>query len=75
MTIDDLKAAVRDVPDFPKPGILFKDITPILQDPALFKYAMELFAEQIKGKGITKVAAIDARGFFFGGRLLSAWLP
>ena len=69
MTIDDLKAAVRDVPDFPKPGILFKDITPILQDPALFKYAMELFAEQIKGKGITKVAAIDARGFFFGGVL------
>jgi adenine phosphoribosyltransferase len=69
MTIDDLKAAIRDIPDFPKPGILFKDITPILQDPALFKYAMSLFAEQIKGKGITKVAAIDARGFFFGGVL------
>ncbi len=69
MTIDDLKAAIRDVPDFPKPGIMFKDITPILQDPKLFKYAMSLFAEQIEGKGITKVAAIDARGFFFGGVL------
>jgi adenine phosphoribosyltransferase len=69
MTIDDLKAAVRDIPDFPKPGILFKDITPILKDPTLFKFAMSLFAEQIEGKGITKVAAIDARGFFFGGVL------
>jgi adenine phosphoribosyltransferase len=69
MTIDDLTAAIRDVPDFPKPGILFKDITPILSDPTLFKYAMSLFAAQIEGKGITKVAAIDARGFFFGGVL------
>jgi len=69
MTIEDLKAAVRDVPDFPKEGILFKDITPILQDPKLFKYAMSLFEEQIKDKGITKVAAVDARGFFFGGVL------
>lgn len=69
MTVDDLKAAVRDVPDFPKPGIIFKDITPILQDPALFKYAMQLFADQIKDQGVTKVAAVDARGFFFGGVL------
>jgi len=73
MTIDDLKAAVRDVPDFPKPGILFKDITPILQDPALFKYAMSLFGDALQGKGVTKVAAIDARGFFFGG-VLCEWL-
>lgn len=69
MTIDDLKAAIRDVPDFPKPGILFKDISPVLQDPACFKFAMDLFEEQIQGLGITKVAAIDARGFFFGGVL------
>lgn len=69
MTIDDLRGAVRDVPDFPQPGILFKDITPILHDPALFRYAMDLFAEQIKGRGVTKVAAVDARGFFFGGVL------
>ncbi len=69
MTVDDLKIAVRDVPDFPQPGILFKDITPILQDPALFKFAMQLFADQIQGLGVTKVAAVDARGFFFGGVL------
>ncbi len=69
MTVDDLKGAVRDVADFPKPGILFKDITPILQDPALFQYAMQLFAEQIQDRGVTKVAAVDARGFFFGGVL------
>ena len=48
---------------------MFKDITPVLKDPALFKYAMSLFMEQIEGKGITKVAAIDARGFLFGGVL------
>ena len=69
MTVDDLRAAVRDVRDFPKPGILFKDITPILQDPSLFKYAMELFADQIRDRGVTKIAAVDARGFFFGGVL------
>ena len=69
MTIEDLKLAVRDVADFPKEGILFKDITPILHDPKLFKYAMSLFEERIKGEGITKVAAVDARGFFFGGVL------
>lgn len=69
MTVDDLKAAVRDVPDFPKPGILFKDITPILQNPALFSFALDLFQAQFTGKGVTQVAAIDARGFFFGGAL------
>ncbi len=69
MTIDDLKAAIRDVPDFPKPGILFKDITPILQHPAYFRFAMGLFEQELTGRGITKVAAVDARGFFFGGVL------
>lgn len=69
MTVDTLRAAIRDIPDFPKPGILFKDITPILHDPALFKYAMGLFEQQLDGLGVTKVAAVDARGFFFGGVL------
>lgn len=69
MTIEDLKAAIRDVPDFPHPGILFKDITPILQNPDCFRFAMDLFAEQFAGRGVTKVAAVDARGFFFGGVL------
>lgn len=66
MTSNDLKAAIRDVPDFPKPGIIFKDITPVLQQPALFKLAIDLFQSQLDGKGVTKVAAIDARGFLFG---------
>lgn len=64
-----IKAAIRDVPDFPKPGILFKDITPILADPVLFRAAIDLFAARIQGQGVAKVAAIDARGFFFAGAL------
>ena len=62
-----IKAAVRDVPDFPKPGILFKDITPVLLDPALFRMAVDLYADRCKAVKATKVAAIDARGFLFAG--------
>ena len=65
-TAGKLKAAIRDVPDFPKPGIIFKDITPILGDPALFRLAVDALAAPYAGKGIRKVAAIDARGFIFG---------
>ena len=66
---DKLKAAVRDVPDFPKPGIVFKDITPILGNPELFRAAVDLLAERHEGRGIGKVAVIDARGFLFGSAL------
>jgi len=66
---DRIKTAIRDVPDFPKPGILFKDITPVLADPKLFRAAIDLFAERLTGRGVRKVAAIDARGFFFAGAL------
>jgi adenine phosphoribosyltransferase len=62
-----LKGAVRDVPDFPVPGILFKDITPILQDPALFRMAVDLLAERTRQAKATTIAAVEARGFFFGG--------
>jgi adenine phosphoribosyltransferase len=65
-TIDKLRAAVRDVPDFPKPGILFKDITPILSDGALFRASIDLFLEKCQGKAIDKIVGIDARGFLFG---------
>jgi len=61
-----LRAAVRDVPDFPKPGIVFKDITPILADPAVFRLAVDLFVAACDGQNIQKVAGIDARGFLFG---------
>ena len=50
-TIDKLRAAVRDVPDFPKPGIIFKDITPILADGALFRASIDLFLEKCRGQG------------------------
>lgn len=64
-TAADLDAAIRDVPDFPKPGILFKDITPILGDPVLFKTSLELLAETAGSEKIDKVVGIDARGFIF----------
>jgi adenine phosphoribosyltransferase len=69
MSVAGLKAAVRDVPDFPKPGIVFKDITPILADPELFRETVNILADRHAGKGIRKVAAIDARGFIFGAAL------
>ena len=69
MTTEDLRQAIRDVPDFPEPGILFKDITPILQNYELFHYAVALFAGQLEGRRVDKIAAIDARGFLFGGAL------
>lgn len=69
MSDKKLKAAIRDVPDFPKKGIIFKDITPILADPKLFTLAIDLFVEQISDKGVSKIAAIDARGFLFAGAI------
>ncbi len=57
---------VRDVPDFPKPGIMFKDITPVLQDGELFTTVTNYFAERYEAMGITKIVAIESRGFIFG---------
>ena len=65
-SIERLHGAVRNVPDFPKPGILFKDITPILADPELFRLSIGLFVDACRGKQIEKVVGIDARGFLFG---------
>ncbi len=67
MSIDKIKAAVRDIPDFPKPGIIFKDITPLLKDADMLAEIVSLLANPWKDCGITAVAAIDARGFIFGG--------
>jgi adenine phosphoribosyltransferase len=61
-----LTATIRDVPDFPKPGVMFKDITPVLQNPALFADVTAALAMPWKGKGITHVLAIESRGFLFG---------
>ena len=65
-SVDKLRAGVRDVSDFPKKGIVFKDITPILSDHALFRASIDLFLERCRGKNIDKVVGIDARGFLFG---------
>lgn len=61
-----VRAALRDVPDFPRPGILFKDITPVLGDPALFARTTHALADAFRGEGISHVAAIESRGFLFG---------
>src|SRR5258707_12129013 len=66
-----LRAAVRDVPDFPKKGIVFKDITPILSDPALFRASIDLFLERCRGRKIDKIVGIEARGFLFGSAVAS----
>ncbi|MFL6542058.1 MAG: adenine phosphoribosyltransferase [Chthoniobacterales bacterium] len=65
-TLQKLSTAVRDVPDFPKKGIIFKDITPILGDADLFHASIDLFIERCRGKQIDKIVGIDARGFLFG---------
>lgn len=64
--IDQLHAAVRDVPDFPKAGIVFKDITPILANAELFRVSIDLFLGRCREKEIDKIVGIDARGFLFG---------
>jgi adenine phosphoribosyltransferase len=60
-----LRAAIRDIVDFPQPGIIFKDITPILSDAALFRQSISLLCDTAGGAKIDKVVGIDARGFIF----------
>lgn len=69
-TLDQqLRDAIRDVPDFPKPGILFKDITTLLADPTLFSATVDAFAEQWAGAGVDVVVGMESRGFLFGAPL------
>jgi adenine phosphoribosyltransferase len=65
MTID-LKSLVRSMPDYPKPGIIFRDITSLIEDSDGFRESVEQLASAHRGIGITKVAGIEARGFIFG---------
>ncbi|WMT86032.1 adenine phosphoribosyltransferase [Pelagibacterium sp. 26DY04] len=62
----DLKALVRSIPDYPKPGIIFRDITSLIEDSDGFRESCELLANAHRDRGITKVAGIEARGFIFG---------
>jgi adenine phosphoribosyltransferase len=79
MNADRIRDAVRDVPDFPKPGIVFKDITPVLADAELFRDSIDAFCEMAAGLAADKVVGIDARGFIFGGavalRLGAGFVP
>jgi len=61
----DLRKYIRDVPDFPKKGIVFKDITPLLNDRDALHYALTALAERFQGRGITKVVGIESRGYIF----------
>ncbi|HUL57969.1 MAG TPA: adenine phosphoribosyltransferase [Anaeromyxobacteraceae bacterium] len=72
MTMDAVRARIRDVPDFPQKGIVFKDITPVLADPALFREVIDAFASRWRNERIDRVVAIESRGFIFGAPLAYA---
>jgi adenine phosphoribosyltransferase len=68
----DLKSFIRDIPDFPKPGILFRDITPLLAHPEAFQTAVERMAERFRNENVEAVVAAEARGFIFAAPLALA---
>ena len=65
----DLKSLIRDIPDFPQPGVLFRDITPLLHEPEAFRFVIGRFAEHYRGAGLDAIVAIESRGFIFGAPL------
>lgn len=67
--IDRVRGLIRSIPDFPKPGIQFKDITPLLADPEGFTTALDLLAEAYAGKRVDSIIGIESRGFIFGAAL------
>lgn len=68
----EIKAAIREIPNFPKPGIIFKDITPVLANGLLFQEAVSQMAAVCKREGIAKIAAVEARGFIFGAAIAAS---
>lgn len=66
MLADNLKGIVRDIPDFPSPGIVFKDITPILKDAKLCTEIIDEFVQQLQGVEVDVIAGVESRGFLFG---------
>jgi adenine phosphoribosyltransferase len=70
--IEKIKNNIRDIPDFPKKGIIFKDITPVLRDPELLKITIEKIKAQLIGKEIDYIVGIESRGFIFGAALAFA---
>ena len=69
MTQDQLKAKIRNVPDFPIKGIMFRDITTLVKDPEAFKYVIDNLTERYKDLKIDQIIGIESRGFIFGGAL------
>ena len=69
MSVVKIKAAIRDIPDFPKPGIIYKDITPLLQNPAIFTEIIGLLAERYRHNPPDYIVGIESRGFIFGAAL------
>jgi adenine phosphoribosyltransferase len=67
--LEMLKTKIRDIPDFPKPGIIFKDITPLLGDPRAFNMAVNFLADRYIGQHIDRVVGVEARGFILGAAL------
>ncbi len=72
VVVADIRRTVRDVPDFPKAGIVFKDITPVLADPVLFRRVTDAIAAAFAGQGIGHVVAIESRGFIIGAPVAQA---
>jgi adenine phosphoribosyltransferase len=68
----DLKSYIREVPDYPKAGVSFKDLTPLLADPAAFREAISRLAEHFRTEGIEMIVAAEARGFIWGGAVAAA---
>src|SRR4051812_12359679 len=68
-SLEQLRAAIRDVEDFPKPGIVFKDITPLLADAKLLRLSIDAMEEMVGSRKVDKIVGIDARGFIFGAML------
>jgi adenine phosphoribosyltransferase len=79
MTLEDVAKSIRDVPDFPIKGILFKDITTAIKDKEVFNFVVDQLYDYYKDKGITKVVGIESRGFIFGSvlayRLNAGFVP
>jgi len=64
-----LKALIREIPDFPQPGILYRDITPLLRDPKAFKYVIDQLAARFRDDPLDAIVAVESRGFLFGAPL------
>ncbi|ACI17626.1 MAG TPA: adenine phosphoribosyltransferase [Coprothermobacter proteolyticus] len=69
MRVDDLRQYIRDIPNFPTEGVIFRDITPLLKNPDAFATTVDLMAEAVSSLNVTAVAAVEARGFIWGGTL------